>query len=580
MKTLLVTTALENAWGTNEAIIFLGEWCKKYDRKDIWENRIHKTVPSHWNDRTKLKTDHDYLKALHHALLIELTPVLNRYHSVDRPLRYWQMILDPWLVSFVAVIWDRWETLRSGLEGQNGITTIEISSLSSFKTSYDYNDYIKNILNDPWNYQLFLEMIKTEYPHQCEIVPVAEKEEKGNNIPAYNRLKRSVQERAWNIVDSMLALFTRRNKVVFVNSYFSPVSLTKLNVSLKQVPRLYRREFAWPRQVQTAITAKNGKKISLQLNALNSFEKFLFSRIEKDIPVIYLDAFQGLQRMVDKIDLQPKLILTANAHWNNEVFKLWSAERIQKGVKFVAMEHGGCIPPSMSAFSFEEEVADIKTTWAAPYHKKHRQLPANKATALTLTLDGKYLGVVGYEMPRYNFRAESAPKAGQINIHNKMLFDLYDLLTPAIKDQFQVRPYPNVGLNTRQQFVDKLGNAAISAEPDYATFLSGSKIIVCTYPQTTFSEAMASGIPSVLVYPKHLWESIPQMDGLLESLTAAGIVFTDAKTAAEHINAVWNDPQQWWNSQVVINARQEFYEKAVDVSDWMKKWTSFIKELL
>ena len=36
---LLVTTALEDTWGTDEEILFLGEWCKLYDRKSMWCNR-------------------------------------------------------------------------------------------------------------------------------------------------------------------------------------------------------------------------------------------------------------------------------------------------------------------------------------------------------------------------------------------------------------------------------------------------------------------------------------------------------------------------------------------------------------
>ena len=36
MKKILVTTAIEEIWGKDEEILFLGEWCKKYNRKKIW----------------------------------------------------------------------------------------------------------------------------------------------------------------------------------------------------------------------------------------------------------------------------------------------------------------------------------------------------------------------------------------------------------------------------------------------------------------------------------------------------------------------------------------------------------------
>ena len=49
MKTLLVTTADETTWEKNKTILFLGDWCKKYSRKHIWENLDYKTVKPYGN---------------------------------------------------------------------------------------------------------------------------------------------------------------------------------------------------------------------------------------------------------------------------------------------------------------------------------------------------------------------------------------------------------------------------------------------------------------------------------------------------------------------------------------------------
>ena len=38
MTRLLVTTALESTWSRTDKILFLGEWCKIYDRKEQWAN--------------------------------------------------------------------------------------------------------------------------------------------------------------------------------------------------------------------------------------------------------------------------------------------------------------------------------------------------------------------------------------------------------------------------------------------------------------------------------------------------------------------------------------------------------------
>ena len=61
---LLVTTALVDSWGSNEEIVFLGEWCKPYDVGFFLEGRLHSTVPFHWSDDAKLRSDYDYLAGL------------------------------------------------------------------------------------------------------------------------------------------------------------------------------------------------------------------------------------------------------------------------------------------------------------------------------------------------------------------------------------------------------------------------------------------------------------------------------------------------------------------------------------
>ena len=99
-----------------------------------------------------------------------------------------------------------------------------------------------------------------------------------------------------------------------------------------------------------------------------------------------------------------------------------------------------------------------------------------------------------------------------------MVCEFYSLLTTTIQSHFIVKPFPDRGWNTRQRFIDKLGKERVSDEPNYYRFLERAKVIVCTYPQTTFAEAMASGIPTILLYPADHWETIPQLDTLLETL--------------------------------------------------------------
>ena len=52
----LITTAKENTWPKDKKkpVLFLGEWCKLYTRKNLWQGMDAKTVAYHWQDREKL----------------------------------------------------------------------------------------------------------------------------------------------------------------------------------------------------------------------------------------------------------------------------------------------------------------------------------------------------------------------------------------------------------------------------------------------------------------------------------------------------------------------------------------------
>jgi putative transferase (TIGR04331 family) len=80
----LVTTSNEDTWPKeNQPILFLGEWCRLYSRREVWESLDAFVLPYHWDDREKLKNDYNYLIGLHEELLRELTVELNNIHQTN-----------------------------------------------------------------------------------------------------------------------------------------------------------------------------------------------------------------------------------------------------------------------------------------------------------------------------------------------------------------------------------------------------------------------------------------------------------------------------------------------------------------
>ena len=72
---ILVTTALEETFpqNTSDEVLFLGEWCKIYNRKDYWSKFNSKTLDYHWDDRDKLYSDYQYLTGIYEKYLLILS---------------------------------------------------------------------------------------------------------------------------------------------------------------------------------------------------------------------------------------------------------------------------------------------------------------------------------------------------------------------------------------------------------------------------------------------------------------------------------------------------------------------------
>ena len=51
MGRVLVTTAVESSWLYEEPVLFLGEWCRRFSRRDHWSNLDHEVLAYHWDDR-------------------------------------------------------------------------------------------------------------------------------------------------------------------------------------------------------------------------------------------------------------------------------------------------------------------------------------------------------------------------------------------------------------------------------------------------------------------------------------------------------------------------------------------------
>ncbi len=591
-------TSLEETWGNGkEELFFSGEWCKRYERQHIFESRIHETNVFHWDDRDKLKTDYDYLESLHHRLLNSLSGFLNNLHGENFSVRYWQIILDPWLLSYVGIVFDKWETIRKVFDSHNELDVIFLPDKNLVKTYLCWSEFMKEVVDDRWNQGIYQRILKSEYSDKVhisysELMGDTELEVRSlrNNksiIPIAKRLFSSFLSG----FDSLLGKFFRNNKIAFIGSFFNFGALIRINIAIGQVPRFYMNDFpAFIKKIEIEkidLWAEKRVHEQLDFNPSGRFEHFVKKWIIRDLPLCVIEYYSELYSKASRLNINPKIIVTANPHWGNLAAKFWFAVQVNRGVKLVILEHGGSLPAHKELFDFEEDIADSRGTWFLPYHAKHVQVPPSKLVGFRTShsnrrkkYDRGYLCLVSSEHARYVYRLHFYPMAQQCLATFDLLTGLYHKLNKNIQEASRLKAYHNQGWNTKARYTKVMGPEKIIPDLNLKQAMLDSRIIVCSYPETTFSEAMATGVPTILLYPDYLYERNSVAYPLIEILRSVKIIFTDSEAAADHINQIWSNPGNWWNSSETLQARNEFLRQALNIDfNWVKNWRNFLKKL-
>lgn len=90
---------------------------------------------------------------------------------------------------------------------------------------------------------------------------------------------------------------------------------------------------------------------------------------------------------------------------------------------------------------------------------------------------------------------------------------------------------------------------------------------------------MVSG-PTILLFNESHFKNREEFIPLHKNLREAQILFEDPVLASKHLNGIWNNIEDWWESRDVKMARENFIKEAALVkSNPLEKWKKFLHNL-
>jgi putative transferase (TIGR04331 family) len=326
----LITTAIQENWVSDQPVLFLGEWCKFYSKKELWSNLDSEVVPYFWDDRKKLYADYEYLRKLYEKSLPLLANKLNQIHKTEHNVRYWQILLGPWLNFFIQILYERWSQIKKA-EAEYAISnTFVLDSNSLGYTPANMTTFASFFVSDKWNHFIYSFIISKFSTIKNTISDINDK------IPQQiDGDGQSIFRKIW---EGLFSKFNRKNKIVIEGLSFD--ILEYLNLLFRYgyyVRNICNKTYKGP-----LVTDARLRNWELFENTSNDFESCLNAIIALQIPLCYLEGYSSLMEAKNNLGLpvNPTSIITNNVYYN-EAFKCWIAEKAEVNSRLFISQHGG-----------------------------------------------------------------------------------------------------------------------------------------------------------------------------------------------------------------------------------------------
>lgn len=560
----VLKTAFDFDINKKSKFTLLGSWCLKNNSNILKEIDSYEIVPYHWDDKKKFREDYEYLTNLYEKKLKQCTEILNEIHSTKKNIRYWRIIIGPWLRFFIDSLFDRYECINYANKHVNEIT-YDIHRYNQDISASDFPEFYNNLTLDAWNEIIFSECIK--------FLKINNATTDSNilidniSINQETLLKKLIKRIVW-IYQSFLAKSIK--KITIISPYISLRKLIKLHISLKTMPYISAPE------IKCKYKSINLKKRELfKFNkSEDQFELFLNNQIKKNIPKIYIESYNYFKSYALKeLPKKTNLIYTANAYQSNEAFKFWSAEMVSNDSKLIIGQHGGTF--GLSLFNQTEKhqikISDkfLSWGWELKINKNVRPMPAIQLNGSNLISemfngDGKILHVLGC-LPRYFYNYFSMPIAGQYIDYLKDQTLFLKNLDQNVINNLQIRTdasskkwgWDEKEIIKNNGFIENISKSEVS----FMKQLSNSSLCVCTHNGTVPLECLALNFPTIIFWNSEHYELREDAKKYLKKLREVKIFFDSPIDAANHINDIKNNISYWWNQYDVQEARSSFIEK-------------------
>jgi len=514
------------------------------------------------------------VKILAESAFERLVPELNAHHNVDYSVRFWRILIQPWILQTACLVVRRYQEVEAAVAdwGHLPVTVNVVEGLPELNLG-GHKDFMARILfDDAFSNALWSEVIREMAPSNWTL------KTKTHNL---NKNKKKMPTKVLKAADIPVRK-TRVNRLS---------GMGRLQWSIVEViARIFHSSPTSPSDgVSIAIpdTAQDASKVAR-----------LFERVIDAYRPDYIgDLFAPLDHEAENIKYScGKVFVPAPSYLQfTDLNTFVIAKASEQGEIIAVHQHGGGYGYDKNYISISEIEyrLDGFLSWGWKTHGDYLKTAIPVASPRLSSIKKNKSNVKNFLFieggtPLRDFRYTSPHEAKFffVNLKNKTSF-----LQSLNKDTFEHCIYkPRIEADSsawrlynksEYEIIFERFKTLRTSKLDIDTLLSNAHVVIVDYLGTPLAEALAANIPTIAFWTDEQWPLTDEAKACFELLVQANILHNSPEKAAEHLNSISTNVEDWWLSENVQEARSAWCKQyGLRRTFWSVDWLKAIFRLL
>ena len=527
--------------------------------------------------------DYQYLDGVYERYLAILSQRLNKLHSTNYSLRYWRIIIGPWLNLFIGIIFDKFLSIQAAKN--SGLVT------NTWVSSFKYPDFLaKDILSfrklitiDDWNHFIYGQIIQSMGGLPYETMDgetFLTRWDQGDPAPSSTHTKNTSR---YHLGEIFRLVPNRFNKIFITATNLNFWDLIRLQLSLRQIPYLFT-----PRvEIEDSpVNELARKEMSFEVGE-NQFESLLDEFILQNLPKVYVEGYAKVHsRSIEVFPERAKLIFSGGSIYSDEGFRFWAAYQVERGTKLCQHQYGGSYGSILwSALENHEiKISDRYFSWGWALNNQPKVLPlsAGKLNKIKNKIRPKPNGSILWmstSFPRYSYWMMSLFLGPKLLDHLKEHERFVGAVLPSVRNLLLMRYCPyDYGWGIEKRLTDVYPSLNVyRGEKPMCVDLNNSRLSISCVNSTTFLETLSANFTTLLYWNPDFFELRESAYPHFNVLRQAGILHDNPESVAKKVNEVYEDTLSGWSAPEIQDAKDQFCRQFAFTSEkWISEWKAEI----